>query len=334
MTLRLSALDLSPIPSGATASDALRNTIDLARHVESLGYARYWLAEHHNAGSLASSSPEVLIAAVAAATRTITVGAGGIMLPNHSPLKVAELFRVLHALHPGRIDLGLGRAAGTDPRTAAVLRGGPVTDDFVQRAADLLRYLDDDGPPRAAFASSIRAIPLGVPAPALWILGSSDFGAAFAARNGLGFAFAHHINPSLGAEALRTYRAAFRPSARYSRPHAILAVSVVCADDENAVRDLTTCAEFGMLQFARGRRDAPMPDLSEARAHVWDAEDRALLEAHRGRLLVGTKARVREALCPLIEESQADELMLLSHAHDHAVRKRSYELVAEALLGD
>jgi luciferase family oxidoreductase group 1 len=195
----VSVLDLSPIPSGSTAGDALRNTLDLARHAEALGLRRYWLAEHHNAGGLACSAPEILIGQVAATTHSIRVGSGGIMLPNHSPLKVAEMFRVLHALFPGRIDLGLGRAPGTDPRTAAALRRSREAvslDNFPEQLAELTRYLDDDGPPRPGFSGTIRAIPTNVPSPELWLLGSGDSGGAvLAAEHGLGFAFAHYMNP-------------------------------------------------------------------------------------------------------------------------------------------
>jgi len=223
----VSVLDLSPIASGSTAGDALRNSLDLARHAEALGLRRYWLAEHHNAGGLACPAPEILIGQVAAATRSIRVGSGGIMLPNHTSLKVAETFRVLHALFPGRIDLGLGRAPGTDPRTAAVLRRSReavVVDEFPEQLSSLMGYLDDDGPPRTTFGGPIRAIPTNVPSPEMWLLGSSEAGGALmAAERGLGFAFAHHINPDDSVRALRRYRDAFVPSSRRREPWAILA---------------------------------------------------------------------------------------------------------------
>jgi len=331
---RLSVLDLSPIASGSTASEALQHTLDLARHTEALGYERYWLAEHHNAGSLASSAPEIMIGQVAAATRTIRVGAGGIMLPNHSPLKVAELFRVLHALFPDRIDLGLGRAAGTDPRTAVALRGSRhalAVDDFPEQMAELVRYLEEDATPRSAFTTSIRAIPLGVPAPVLWILGSTDYGASYAAAHGYGFAFAHHINPGDALHALRAYRAHFRPSARLAEPRTILAVSALCAETEGEADDLRASADLSTLRFASGLRDLPMPSVAEARAHVWDDDARALLEANRGRTFVGTPGHVRHRVLGLAREAQADEVMIMSNIHDHGARKRSYELLATAL---
>src|SRR6185437_7166622 len=252
---RVSVLDLSPIPSGASAGDALRNTIDLARHAESLGLARYWLAEHHNAAALACSAPEIMIGQIAAATRAMRVGAGGIMLPNHSPLKVAETFRVLSALFPGRIDLGLGRAPGTDGRTAAVLRRSaqaPSGDDFPAQLDALMGYLGPDAAPRAAWATSVVAIPTGVAPPDLWILGSSDFGATLAAERGMGFAFAHHINPHEAATLLRAYRTSFRPSACRATPEAILAVAVVCAETDAAAEELASAVDLGGVRFSQG----------------------------------------------------------------------------------
>jgi luciferase family oxidoreductase group 1 len=266
----LSVLDLSPIPSGSTAGDALRNTLDLAQHAEALGLRRYWLAEHHNAGGLACPAPELMIGQVAATTSSIRVGAGGIMLPNHTPLKVAETFRVLHALFPGRIDLGLGRAPGTDPRTAAALRRSRealVVDDFPEQLAELTRYLDDDGPPRTGFSGTIRAIPTNIPSPELWLLGSSEAGGALlAAERGLGFAFAHHINPDDSVRVLRRYREAFVPSGRLREPWAILALGVVCAESDAAAERLASSGELSMVRFLQGIRDLPMPSVEEALA--------------------------------------------------------------------
>jgi luciferase family oxidoreductase group 1 len=331
----LSVLDLSPIPSGSTAGDALRNTIDLARHVEAIGLHRYWLAEHHNAGGLACPAPEIMIGQVAAATRTIRVGSGGMMLPNHTPLKVAETFRVLHALFPGRIDLGLGRAPGTDPRTATALRRSReavVTDDFPERLDELTRYLEDDGPPRDGFSGTIRAIPTNVPAPELWLLGSSEAGGSvLAAQRGIGFAFAHHINPEDTVRVLRRYRETFRASALRRQPWAILAVAVICAETDAAAEELAKSGELAMVRFLQGIRDRPLPSVEEARAHVYDAEQEALRAAGSGRVLVGGVERVRDRLQSLVTASQADEIMVLTHVHEHEARKRSYELVAQAL---
>jgi luciferase family oxidoreductase group 1 len=331
----LSVLDLSPIPSGSTAGDALRNSIDLARHAETLGFRRYWLAEHHNAGALASSAPEIMIGQVAAATSSIRVGAGGIMLPNHTPLKVAETFRVLHALFPGRVDLGLGRAPGTDPRTAAALRRSReavAVDDFPERLDELSRYLDDDAPPRAGFTGTIRAIPTNVPSPELWLLGSSEEGGALlAARRGLGFAFAHHINPVDSTRVLLRYRETFTPSPRRREPWAILTLGVVCAETDAAAEKLASSGELAMTWFLQGRRDQPMPSVEEALAYRYDAEEKALLAGRGSHVVVGGPARVRQRVEALAEASRADEVMVLTHVHSHQARKRSYELVAEAL---
>jgi luciferase family oxidoreductase group 1 len=335
MATSLSVLDLSPIPSGSTAGDALRNTIDLARHAETLGMRRYWLAEHHNAGSIACPAPEIMIGQVAAATRSLRVGAGGIMLPNHTPLKVAETFRVLHALFPGRIDLGLGRAPGTDPRTAAALRRSRealAVDDFPERLAELTRYLDDDEPPRLGFGGTIRAIPTNVPSPELWLLGSSEAGGALlAAQRGLGFAFAHHINPDDSARVLRRYREAFIPSSSLREPWAILALAIVCAETDLAAQKLALSGELAMVWFQQGIRDRPLPTVEEALAYRYDHHEEALRLGRGSHLLVGGVARVREGLRTLVESSGADEVMVLTHVHDHAARKRSYELVGEAL---
>jgi luciferase family oxidoreductase group 1 len=337
MVTALSVLDLSPIPSGFTAGDALRNSIDLARHAEGLGYRRYWLAEHHNAGSLASSAPEILIGQIAAATRTIRVGSGGIMLPNHTPLKVAETFRVLSALFPQRIDLGLGRAPGTDPRTAAALRrsrAAVVADDFPEQLDELTRYLDDDGPPRTGFDGTIRAIPTNVPPPEVWMLGSSESGGAMlAARRGLGFAFAHHINPQDAVRVLRVYRDAFVPSPRRAAPWAILALAVVCGETDEEARRLASSSELAMTRFLQGVRDRPLPSVEEALAYRYDAEELALQRGREGHLVVGGPSRVRELVMELVEAAGADEVMILTHVHDHAERKRSYERVVQALTG-
>jgi luciferase family oxidoreductase group 1 len=331
----LSILDLSPIPSGSTAGDALRNTIDLARHGEALGLRRYWLAEHHNAGGLACPAPEILIGQVAAVTRSIRVGSGGIMLPNHTPLKVAETFRVLHALFPGRIDLGLGRAPGTDPRTAAALRRSRealVVDDFPQQLDELVRFLDDDGPPRNGFNTSIRAIPIDVPSPEVWMLGSSEAGGALlAAQRGFGFAFAHHINPEDSIRVLRRYREAFVPSSHRRQPWAIIALAVVCAETDVAAQRLASSSELAMVRFLQGIRDRPLPSVEEALAYRYDAVEEALRLGRGAHVLIGGVARVRERLRGLVESSGADEVMVLTHIHEHAARKRSYDLVAAAL---
>ncbi|HEY1954451.1 MAG TPA: LLM class flavin-dependent oxidoreductase [Polyangiaceae bacterium] len=331
MPLPLSVLDLSPIPSGTTAQGALENTLDLARHAESLGCVRYWLAEHHNAGGLASSAPEIVIGQVARVTKTIRVGAGGIMLPNHTPLKVAELFRVLSAFFPGRIDLGIGRAPGTDPRTARALRRGTAEIDFDSQLDELTAYLEKETPPRHPFAGTTIAIPIGVAPPPIYMLGSSDGGVGYAAKRGLPFAFAHHINPVDAVAMMNRYRDEFVPNAAHPKPHAILAVGVVTAESEEAVRSLERCVDLGMVRFAQGLRDLPMPSEAEARDYVFDADEDALRLAMRGRFFVGAIDRVSTELHALAHDARADELMVLANVHDHEKRKNVYTLLRDAL---
>jgi luciferase family oxidoreductase group 1 len=331
--LRVSALDLSPVVSGSSAGEALRNTIDLARHVERLGFTRYWLAEHHNAASLASSSPEILIALVAQATRDLRVGSGGIMLPNHSALKVAEWFRLLQAVFPGRIDLGLGRAPGTDARTARALRrdAPPTEDDFASQFDELTAYLTDATSSSATLRPRIRAIPTGVPSPALWVLGSTDYGGAFAAGHGLGFAFARHINPVDAVAVLRAYRATYRPSEGHPAPDSILALSVVCAESDDEAEDLAASVDLSTARSMRGERDLPFPTVEEARAYRYDEQEETLRRLHRNRHVIGSAAHVRDEVLSLVQASGADEVMIMTHVHSHEARRRSYSLVAEAL---
>lgn len=328
----LSVLDLSPISSGATAGETLWRSVELAEHAEACGYVRYWLAEHHNAASVASSAPEILIGQIAARTKHLRVGAGGIMLPNHSPLKVAELFRVLSAMFPGRIDLGLGRAAGTDPRTGRELRRGkPLTDpdEVAAELAVLEAYLGQDAAYRPPFAGTTVAIPRTTERPQLWLLGSSDYSGALAAKKGLGFAFARHMNPDDAAHELTKYRASFQ-SVHGSKPHAIVSVAVVCAESEEQARRLASSAELGWIRFAQGRRDEPLPSVEEALAHEDDEHDAAIRGMFRSRMVVGDPSQVERRLTAIAQECEADEIMLLTHVHDHQARKRSYRLVADA----
>jgi luciferase family oxidoreductase group 1 len=331
--LLLSVLDLSPVPSGTTATEALRQTLDLARHVDALGLERYWLAEHHNAGSLASSAPEILIAEVASVTHRIRVGAGGIMLPNHSPLKVAECFRVLEALHPGRIDLGIGRAAGTDQKTALALRQSrellPI-DLFPAQLDELLAYLRYEPDPHVRFGPT-KAVPIGVAPPPVFLLSSGMDGSALAARLGLGLAYAHHIGPDEYAASMRAYRETFQPSAWAARPYAILATSVFCAATDAAAEDLVRCASLSVLRAGQGLRDLPFPSVAEARAYAFDADEEALRRGGRTRFVAGEPARVADVLREMALRSGADELMIATMMHDHEERKRSYERVVRAL---
>jgi len=321
-------LDLSPIPSGRPASSALHDTIELARATESYGYQRFWLAEHHNIGSVASSAPMVMIATVAAATKTIRVGSGGIMLPNHAPLAVAETFRVLEGLHPGRIDLGLGRAPGTDQLTAyALRRGREGGDDFPQQLAELLAYVDgfpDDHP-----FKPLRAIPDDVPLPPLWILGSSLYGGQAAAAFGTGFAFAGHFGSADPAEAVAGYRTAFEPSTRLAEPRVVLGVAAIAAETEERAEALAKANDLSMVRLMQNR-PGPVPTPEEAAAHPWTDQELALATQRRRFISVGTPEQVRDDLERRRMEADADELVITTQVHDPAERRLSYELIAKA----
>lgn len=325
----LSALDTSPVPSGAAPGEAARNTIDLARHCEAIGFHRYWVAEHHNAGALGSAAPEIMIAAIAAATRRIRVGSGGIMLPNHAPLKVAEVFRLLESLYPARIDLGVGRAAGTDNRTALALRQAREllgADAFPAQLDELLAYLSHEPDPAAAFGP-IKAVPTGITPPPVLVLGSGVDSAALAGRLGLGFAYAHGFAPDGYADALRAYRAAFVGD----RPWAILYVSVICASDASAAEELARAADLASLRFGQGLRDLPFPTIAEAAAHTFDADEDTLRQGARAARVCGEPALVADRLHAMLAASGADELMIGTSIHDHEERKRSYDRVLAVL---
>ncbi len=331
MALSLSVLDLSPVPSGSTAVEALRNTLDLARRAEGLGYTRYWLAEHHNMVGLASSSPELLIGQVARETSRIRVGSGGIMLPNHAPLKVAESFLTLEAFFPGRIDLGLGRAAGTDPRTALALRRSQDAlraDDFPQQLTDLLAFAGGGFPEGHPFGS-VRAMPGGVPFPPIWLLGSSDFSARLAGERGLGFVFAHHINPYGMGEAMQAYRQHFTPSAYLSAPRAILTTSAICAETDAQAEELAWSLDLTWLQLQSGRPGL-LPSPAEARPYLESPRVQAQVRENRAKLTLGDPTTVKAGLCALAAQADVEEIMVTTFVHDHAARVRSYELLAEA----
>ncbi|MEO6906685.1 MAG: LLM class flavin-dependent oxidoreductase [Abditibacteriaceae bacterium] len=323
--IRLSVLDLSPISSGSSSRQALLNTLDLAPFAESLGYTRYWLAEHHNTGLIASSSPEILIGQVSARTSTMRIGSGGVMLPNHAPLKVAENFRTLGALFPDRIDLGLGRAPGTDPRTAAALRESRDAAQFPQQLEELIAFLKDE----PAAGRSIRAMPDGVEMPPLWLLGSSDFSARLAAQRGLRFAFAHHINQPMAAAALRFYQDNFQPSEFESAPRALLAVSAVCAETDDAAQELASSANLTWLRFQSGGFHESLPSVEEAKAYPYSDIELDFLNNSKGRMFVGSPATIHEQLQELAAQAGVDEIMITSLIHNHEVRKRSYELLAK-----
>jgi luciferase family oxidoreductase group 1 len=325
----LSVLDLSPVASGSTAAQALHNTIDLARLADSLGYTRYWIAEHHNMPMIASSAPEIMIGQVAAATSHIRVGSGGVMLPNHAPLMVAERFKVLEALFPGRIDLGLGRAPGTDPATSYALRrrqGVSEEDDFLDRFNELMLFETRGFPAGHPFAN-VKAMPADVPLPPIYLLGSSDYSAQLAGHIGAVFAFAHHFATFDAADAMRLYRESFKPSPSHAKPYAILATHVVCADSDEEADRLARTVDLNFVRRAKGEY-LPLASPEEATAYDYAPVDRARIASNRQRMSIGSPATVKARLAPLIEATQAQELMVTTMIHDHAARKHSYELLA------
>ncbi len=330
----LSVLDLAPVATGSTVGQALRGSIALAQQVERLGFSRFWVAEHHGMPGVASSSPPVLLAHIAAATHRIRVGSGGVMLPNHAPLVVAEQFGMLEALHPGRVDLGIGRAPGTDQRTAYALRRSAEAlgaDDFPDQLTELLGYVTGDWPAEHPFAP-ITAIPGLGHQPALWLLGSSDYSAKVAALLGLPFAFAHHFMPTNTIPALTAYRALFRPSDTLAEPYAMVATGVTCADTDEQAGVL---AEPGLLSFLKLRSGRPstLPTPEEAAAYPYSDVERRFVDDRLSTQIVGSAATVGKGLQQLLDATGADELMVTTSTFDPADRARSFELVAELWRG-
>jgi len=321
-----SVLDLAPIVEGATAADALGNSLDLAKHVERLGYRRFWLAEHHNAVGIASAATAVVIAHVAAGTSTIRVGAGGIMLPNHAPILIAEQFGTLESLHPGRIDLGLGRAPGTDQLTILALRRDPASaDTFPQEVVELQRYLADPVPGQA-----VRATPgAGTKVP-LWILGSSLYGAQLAAMLGLPYAFASHFAPDALLPALAVYRERFTPSEQLREPYVMVGANAVVADTDEEARHLFTSAQQSFTNIFRGRRGQLPPPIDDIEDY-WTPPEKERASAMLARSFVGSPATVHDGLESFAAETGADEIIVASAIHDHAERLRSYELLVSSV---
>ena len=328
--MRLSVLDQSPIRSGGTAADAIHETLELAQICERLGYHRYWLAEHHSSRGLAGTSPEVLIGQVAARTSRIRVGSGGVMLSHYSALKVAENFRVLETLFPGRIDLGIGRAPGSDQRTMYALAGGGIRDieKFPQQIADVVGWLHDRLPDGHPFRD-VRAMPAGPSSPEVWLLGSSDASAIYAAEQGLAFSFAHFINADGGPQVTEFYRQRFCPSPELAAPMASAAIWAVCADTEEDARRLERCRELALLRLYTGRY-GPFPSVAEAESFPYTARDLAIIEHNRGRTVAGTPDTVRERLEMMARDYGVDELVVVTITHDFKARVRSYELLADA----
>ncbi len=326
----LSILDLSPVSAGSTAAQALRNSLDLARLADGLGFKRYWVAEHHNLPAIASSAPDIMIGQIAAITRNMRVGSGGVMLPNHAPLMVAERFKVLEALFPGRIDLGLGRAPGTDPATSYALRrrqGISEEDDFLDRFKELM-LLETRGFPAGHPFHNVRAMPSDVPLPPIYLLGSSDYSAQLAGQIGATFSFAHHFATFDAAEAMRLYRENFKPSPSHDKPYAILAAHVVCADTDAEAERLAATVDLNIVRRAKGEY-LPLASPDDAARYDYTPVDRARIAQNRTRLSVGSPKTIKARLEPLIEATKADELMVTAMLFDHEARKHSYELLAK-----
>ncbi len=328
----LSVLDLAPVAEGSTPGDALRNSLDLAPRVEKLGYTRYWVAEHHNMPGIASSAPAVLLAHIGSVTSTIRIGSGGVMLPNHSSLVIAEQFGMLEALHPGRVDLGIGRAPGSDQLTARALRRihlpGRDAEDFPAQLVELFGYFDGAWPEGHPYAQ-ITATPGRDNKPAIWMLGSSDFGAEVAGYLGLPYSFAHHFSGQNTMAAIQTYRETFRPGGAIDKPYLALGVNVVCAETEEHAKWL---ASSGSLSFVRLRSGRPgrFPSPEEAAAHEYTPFEQALLDERTSSQVIGDPASVKAQLADLVQRTGADELIITTMVHDHAERVRSYQLVAAA----
>ena len=321
----LSVLDLSPIVEGGDAGQSLRNSLDLARHVEALGYRRFWMAEHHNLPGIASAATAVALAHIAAGTERILIGAGGIMLPNHAPLIIAEQFGTLAALHPGRVELGLGRAPGSDQITARAVRRnlyGDV-DEFPQDVAEVMAYFRPPEPNQA-----VQAVPgAGLEVP-VWILGSSLYGAQVAAYFGLPFAFASHFAPAMMMPAIRIYRERFRPSAQLAMPHVMLGLTVVAADTDAEARFWFSSLQQSTLNNRTGRRGRVPPPVEDFEARL-DGQARAIISDALGCAVVGGPETVRRGLDDFVQSTGADELMITANIFDHEKRKRSFEIVAE-----
>ena len=320
-----SVLDLSPIKQGDTPTQAFENTRDLAQHAESWGYNRYWVAEHHNMRGIASAATSLVIAHIAANTKTIRVGAGGVMLPNHSPLVIAEQFGTLETLFPGRIDLGLGRAPGSDQRTARALRRNQTetADEFPQDVQELQAYFAPAMPNQA-----VQAVPgagLNIP---IWLLGSSLFGAQLAAELGLPFAFASHFAPAMMMQAIEIYRARFKPSAQLQKPYVMLGVSVFAGESDAEGKRLFTSMQQQFLNLIRGVPGQLMPPL-DSMDGKWLAEERAHVDRSLSCAMVGSRETVQAGLREFIDRTRADELMITGQIFDHGARLRSFEIAAE-----
>ncbi|MFN8439467.1 MAG: LLM class flavin-dependent oxidoreductase [Caldilineaceae bacterium] len=332
MTVPLSVLDLIPIPNGGNGVQSVQNTLELAQLADTLGYHRYWLAEHHNFVGLAAVSPEVLIGVITRETKRIRVGSGGILLPNYAPLKVAETFRTLEALSPGRIDLGIGRAPNQDKRTALALRGSEAAlnaADDIERLLVELEGFAEVAPSAFPEGNPLRdviASPEGVPFPPIWLLGSGQLSGKLAAARGRGFGAAYHFSPTEATKAIPAYKAAFQPSSYLAQPYAVLCVSAICAETQEAAEELKLVSDLATVRRQKGERGAP-PTVEEARAYSFSAEEVEKLRPFAP--IYGDPAYVQQALTDLVTSLGADELMIVTNISDHAARRRSYELLAD-----
>lgn len=322
--IKLSILDLVRIVEGGTPRQALDNAVDLARHAEEWGYERFWLAEHHNFPGIASAATSVIIGHVAAGTKTIRVGAGGIMLPNHSPLVIAEQFGTLAHLFPGRIDLGLGRAPGTDQMTLRALRRSPAAaDNFPHDVLELQAYFA----PEAA-SQRIQAVPAAGTEVPLWILGSSGFGAALAAELGLPYSFASHFAPQMLLDALQIYRSRFKPSKQLDRPYTMVGVNIIAAETDEEAKRLFTTQQMSFANLLRGSTRLSLPPIDDIETY-WTPAEKAQAQQMLARSIVGSPATVKQGIRDLVAETRADELIVVSDVYDHQARLRSFELIAE-----
>ncbi|MBV8391562.1 MAG: LLM class flavin-dependent oxidoreductase [Alphaproteobacteria bacterium] len=330
---RLSVLDQSPIRKGGTPADAVAETLELAQLCDRLGYHRYWLAEHHSSSALAGSTPEVLITRVAGLTRHMKIGSGGVMLPHYSSFKVAENFRMLETLFPGRIDLGIGRAPGSDQQTMRILADGkPSWGDprnYPYQVRDLMAWLHDSIPENHQ-GHGVTAQPVGASTPDVWLLGSSDDSAGLAAHFGLPFCYAHFINPDGGAEVTRSYIENFKPSALFPRPMAMMAMGVMCAETEEEADLLSKSRELWAMRLRTQHEPGPFPPVEEALAAEKDPRIRAFMASMRRRGVTGSVATVKAGIEETAERYQVEEIMLVTICFDFEKRKRSYELIAEA----
>lgn len=326
----LSVLDQSPIRAGCTPADALRETLELAALCDRLGYHRYWLAEHHSTGGLAGSAPEIMIGQIASRTRNLRVGSGGVMLSHYSSLKVAEQFRVLEALYPGRIDCGIGRAPGSDGLTAHALAHGPGAlgiEHFPAQIRDLQSWLGGEMPDDHPFRQ-VAAMPAGETVPEFWLLGSSDQSAAYAAYFGCAFSFAHFINPQGGPLVMEAYRRHFEPSASLAAPRGSVGIFVICADTEEEALDLRWSRDLWILRLHTGRT-APVPTVEEAKNYPYTDRERAIVEHNRGRTIAGDPDQVKAQIDALQAAYKVDEFVVVTICDRFEARLRSYELLAE-----